>query len=259
MKGEEFFNAINMIDDDLVQEAAFIRKRKRNKKSVFFTFAACLAVFICTGVILSEFGLLSSYETADDVAQGTGTKNEIAENVLVGDTDNMFPESGSAQDSTGAAYEKQEPEAPTVIYIPETAPTEVYVSGASGENTGSKGEGTVESATAEGSSTPPYEAVTGEDVSYPPMSEETTTGKTQEYNGNSTMFKAKIIEINGNSVMVEPLDSVVSSSSDRIVFSNVRLEELDVKKGDVVIIVYDGLIMESYPAQICASSWSLAQ
>ena len=59
--------------------------------------------------------------------------------------------------------------------------------------------------------------------------------------------------------MVEPLQAPESSSSDKIVFSKAGLEELDVKKGDVVLIVYDGLIMETYPAQINASSWSLAE
>ena len=31
------------------------------------------------------------------------------------------------------------------------------------------------------------------------------------------------------------------------------------KKGDIVIIGYDGLIMETYPAQIHADSWYLAE
>ena len=52
MNGEEFFNAINMIDDDLIEEAAVIKKRKKNRKMLFAALAACLAVFVYVSIVV---------------------------------------------------------------------------------------------------------------------------------------------------------------------------------------------------------------
>lgn len=233
MNGEDFFNAINMIDDDLIEEAAVIKKRKKSRKMLFAALAACLAVFVYVSIVV--IGSLGGDMSINDVPENEN--QYVTENVVgntSGGTGNMTPESAN-------------PEYSTEIYIPETADPEVQAT-APGENTGS---------------TSPSESVTGVDTSLPPEAAETTTGKSQEYNGNATqqgvVFKARITEISGDSVMVEPLQAPESSSSDKIVFSKAGLEELDVKKGDVVLIVYDGLIMETYPAQINASSWSLAE
>ncbi len=71
-------------------------------------------------------------------------------------------------------------------------------------------------------------------------------------------FTATILEITGNSVLVEPVeDQDESLSSDKISFSRQDLEDIDVRVGDNVEITYDGVIMESYPAQIFAKSWRL--
>lgn len=251
MNGEDFFNAINMIDDDLVESSAVIKKRKRNSKMLFAALAACLAVFVSATVVL---GSLAGGMSINDVAENAD--QPVAENVT-----------GNLSDGSLSAPESAQPGDTTEIYIPETAPavseTVQGGTGNSGEHSESKeNEAQTYEDISEGYSTPPQEAVT-EDNKNSSAVTEATTEKEQDYNGNSAVksesFKAKIIEINGDSVMVEPLESPESSSSDRIVFSKAKLEEINAEKGDTVIIVYDGLIMESYPAQIRASSWSFAE
>ena len=246
MNGEDFFNAVNMIDDDLVEGAWVIKKKKRNTKMLFVALAACFAVFVSATVVLGSLGgNMSIKDTAENENQ------LVAENTTV-----------STSGGSGSAPESAQPGDSTQIYVPETAPAlSETVQGESGyaeENNGSMGEGYIEYETVEGSSTPPQEAVTGVDISSPYIPE-ATTENTSDYKGSVASFRAKIIEINGDSVTVEPLDAPESSSSDRIVFSKAKLEELDVKKGDIVIIGYDGLVMETYPAQIRADSWYLAE
>lgn len=71
-------------------------------------------------------------------------------------------------------------------------------------------------------------------------------------------FKATVVELNGNSVLVEPLEGEGElRSSDQISFDIANLEQIGVQAGSVVEIAYDGLIMESYPAQIHAASWKM--
>lgn len=66
-------------------------------------------------------------------------------------------------------------------------------------------------------------------------------------------FLATILEINGNSVLVEPaVGEPELRSSDKISFGTEDLENIDVEVGSVVEITYTGKIMESYPAQIFA-------
>ena len=74
----------------------------------------------------------------------------------------------------------------------------------------------------------------------------------------SDSFKAKVLEINADTVLVEPLEGeIVRNSSDRITFSKKDLEQIGAVVGQVVEITYDGNIMESYPAQIHASKWEI--
>ena len=71
-------------------------------------------------------------------------------------------------------------------------------------------------------------------------------------------FIATVLEINGNSVLVEPAEEEPERhSSDKISFSIGDLENIDVKVGSIVQISYTGGIMESYPAQINATGWRL--
>ena len=247
MNGEEFFNAINMIDDDLVDEAAFVRKTGKKNRKVYFTLAACLAVFMCAGVILSGFGLFPSYETAEDSAEGIhGTTSN--ENILHSSADNKAPESADPEDSTEALSPEM------------SAPVQgenIYTSGATGqkENEMQTGvevnEDNTSESISEGHSAPPNQTQ--------PPAEEATNDENGDNNSHIAVFTAKIIKIDGNTVTVEPLEEPERSSSDRIVFSKAELEEINVKKGDTVVITYDGIVMETYPAKINALEWKRAE
>lgn len=80
-------------------------------------------------------------------------------------------------------------------------------------------------------------------------------GKKDQYS-----FKAKILEINEDSILVEPFEGEdIRSSSDKISFSKEKLEDIDLSVGDKVEVKYTGRVMESYPAQITATSWKLLE
>lgn len=80
-----------------------------------------------------------------------------------------------------------------------------------------------------------------------------TVGTTPE---QSATFDAKILDVgkNGDWILVEPSEGTGErSSSDKINVSTVGTDlegRTDIKKGTKVRIMYDGVIMESYPAQI---------
>lgn len=62
-------------------------------------------------------------------------------------------------------------------------------------------------------------------------------------------FQATVIEVTDNSIIVKPADdSLELNSADK--FSIPNKEELPLQIGDTVEIVYDGSILESYPAQL---------
>lgn len=73
-------------------------------------------------------------------------------------------------------------------------------------------------------------------------------------------FFATVLEINGDSVTVSPLEGEEEQSSgDKISFSKKGLENIGADVGSVVEITYTGGIMESYPAQITATGWRTAE
>lgn len=73
-------------------------------------------------------------------------------------------------------------------------------------------------------------------------------------------FVATILETNDGSVMVKPKEnSWVLGSSDKISFATDDLEKIDARVGDVVSVTFNGVVMESYPAQIYASSWGIVE
>lgn len=71
-------------------------------------------------------------------------------------------------------------------------------------------------------------------------------------------FTAFVLENNGSSILVKPVEGTSeSNSSDKIVVrvpvDNATLKDLsEFTEGSKVKITYDGMIMESYPAQINA-------
>lgn len=69
-------------------------------------------------------------------------------------------------------------------------------------------------------------------------------------------FTATILEFGLDSVLVQPVEGESElRSSDQISFSTKDLEELAVYAGSRVVVYYDGLIMETYPAKINAQRW----
>ncbi len=71
-------------------------------------------------------------------------------------------------------------------------------------------------------------------------------------------FKAKVLEINDSSVIVQPFDDK-TLSSDKISFSFTELEDIGAEVGCTVRVYYNGVVMESYPAQLHADRWELVQ
>lgn len=72
-------------------------------------------------------------------------------------------------------------------------------------------------------------------------------------------FVATVLEINGTSVVVQPVaDSAVLMSTDKVSFGTSDLEKIEVEVGCVVKVTYTGGVMESYPAQVHAISWELS-
>ena len=72
-------------------------------------------------------------------------------------------------------------------------------------------------------------------------------------------FVATILEINGSSVTVQPVEnSAVLMSADKVSFGTSDLEKIEVEVGSVVKVTYKGGVMESYPAQVNATSWQLS-
>lgn len=62
-------------------------------------------------------------------------------------------------------------------------------------------------------------------------------------------FQATVIEATDNSILVKPIDgSLELNSSDE--FSIPNKEQLELQTGDLVEIIYNGEILESYPAQL---------
>ena len=72
-------------------------------------------------------------------------------------------------------------------------------------------------------------------------------------------FAATILEINDSSVLVEPLEGEDElHSSNKITFGIDGFENIGAEVGSIVEVTYTGGIMESYPAQINAISWKIA-
>lgn len=70
-------------------------------------------------------------------------------------------------------------------------------------------------------------------------------------------FVATVIEMGEASVTVQPA-SAIPVSCDKVSFGIENLEKIDAEVGSVVKITYTGGVMESYPAQIHAKSWTLS-
>ena len=73
-------------------------------------------------------------------------------------------------------------------------------------------------------------------------------------------FIATVVEINGGTALVEPMEyELERSSSDRISFGVSQLPDIGAEVGSVVQVAYRGAIRESYPASIDATGWEIAK
>ena len=72
-------------------------------------------------------------------------------------------------------------------------------------------------------------------------------------------FVATVLELGGTSALVQPVTGEIElGSSDRISIGITDLRDIDAQVGSEVEIFYTGGIMESYPAQVNAITWTLA-
>lgn len=71
-------------------------------------------------------------------------------------------------------------------------------------------------------------------------------------NNESSRFEATVLEVGDGYLLVEPEEgSPERLSSDKIEVSTVKIDpDGEPKVGDVVLIAYDGGILESYPARL---------
>ncbi len=82
----------------------------------------------------------------------------------------------------------------------------------------------------------------------------------EEIKKNEISFKAKVLEVYDNTVLVQPFSSEeIRKSSDKISFGTGLLREIDVQKGTEVEVFYLGEVMYSYPVQIKATDWKLVE
>ena len=74
-----------------------------------------------------------------------------------------------------------------------------------------------------------------------------------------SVVRATVIEINGSSVLIEPLEvEWERMSGDRISINVSEFEDIRAEVGSVVEVTYKGNIMESYPAKINAIGWKMS-
>ena len=72
-------------------------------------------------------------------------------------------------------------------------------------------------------------------------------------------FIATVLEFSGDTVLVQPAEGEYElQSCDRISFSIADLEDIEALAGTLVEVTYTRGIMESYPAQIHATGWKIA-
>ena len=84
--------------------------------------------------------------------------------------------------------------------------------------------------------------------------EQNTSEFSEEFTTNAIStfsFNAKVLDTFDDSILVEPdIHSQEHKSSDKIFVNTKDIDTPDLVKGDKVIITYDGIIKETYPAQI---------
>ncbi len=71
-------------------------------------------------------------------------------------------------------------------------------------------------------------------------------------------FSGTVVELSGNTVIVEPFgENSVSHSADKISFGTDKLEDIGADVGSIVEVTFVGGVGETYPGQINAVSWKI--
>lgn len=73
--------------------------------------------------------------------------------------------------------------------------------------------------------------------------------------GQNSYFKGTVLEVNENNLLVEPFpEEAVSNSANKISVSiaekEVLVDNTPIRVGDKVLIYYDGMLQETFPAQV---------
>ena len=81
------------------------------------------------------------------------------------------------------------------------------------------------------------------------------TGDTGDAGAAETTFGATVLEVHDGWLLVEPLEGEdILSSADRFMVSLAGVEEVpDLEAGEEIAVTFDGMIRESYPAQVTAT------
>lgn len=81
------------------------------------------------------------------------------------------------------------------------------------------------------------------------------TGDTGDAGAAETTFGATVLEVHDGWLLVEPLEGEdILSSADRVMVSLAGVEEVpDLEAGEEIAVTFDGMIRESYPAQVTAT------
>lgn len=87
------------------------------------------------------------------------------------------------------------------------------------------------------------------------------SGKDSDHTGGESSLQARILEVNETSALVEALESddIRKDSLPRYSFGITGLDDIGAEAGDIVNIIYTGEMMETYPVQIRAVGWSVAE
>ncbi len=72
-------------------------------------------------------------------------------------------------------------------------------------------------------------------------------------------FVATVIEINGDAVIVEPIQSATELNSSGEISFSAKDMDIGAEMGDIVRVTYVGNVMESYPAMVNAVNWELVK
>lgn len=73
-------------------------------------------------------------------------------------------------------------------------------------------------------------------------------------------FVATVLELSGNTALVEPVEGEwITGSASRISFNTADLPDIDAEVGSVVQVTYRGGIRETYPATVDAVGWEMAK